>query len=582
MLTNPDWDAEAVGIIVLPAGPEGRGLLDVARRWTASWMLAPAFWVRAEDVPTSADGPPEIPALVLGRGPFGEEDEVEVELFWKLGEKYRPRVRLIAIRMLQSRDDEERTTQAIELIDSYLDRALPIRLPMDREQRPDDLLTEFLRLNLIVDAAEVKGLDAERVFMGSWQANIVASPEDRATPFSPDAPPIHPRRYTDSELVGVGVSRARAERYYGWALAHVASVAGIWAGLSQSIYDLMPPRPSVAHSMCLVQRVCVRGVVTDGLAISLAADAMKLAIDPSEEASRQVQMAIASHGVETISDADKRAKADAMVEFTLNGFRDHGFGYRSFEDPGPYTRPKVSLGRRLRLVATLGAKATVRSPILIAQLVMQRLSKRLTVENGDAIVQSVQTWNPGLPTVEDSVFTVPEVAIGSQQGVKSSPQVWRDLRDLLFGALDANPAHDIGQEILMGDVSHERMVFPSKTDVIPDPRASWSHEALQRVDAPPFPRIAWMNSSTAQETLRELNELYGSRTPLTHQMRKTVDELKGAEVLSKRQFERAERLAAGLEGDLDEAQDWLREMEADHPHYRRRLSDVSREEAQDE
>jgi len=542
-------------------------------------MLAPAFWVRAEDVPTSTDGPPEIPALILGRGAFGEQDEVEVELFWKLGEKFRPRVRLIAIRMLQSQSDEECTSQAVNLIDSYLDHALPIRLPMDRDERPDDLHTEFLRLNLIVDAAEVTGLAADRVFMGAWQANIVASPEDRATPFSPDAPPIHPRRFADRETASIGVSRARAERYYGWALAHVASVAGIWAGLGKSIYDLMPPRPSVAHSMCLVQRVCVRGVVTDGLAISLAADAMKLALDESEESSRQVQMALATHGVETISDSDKWTKAQEMVEFTLKGFREHGFGYRDFNDPGPYQRPRVALGRRLRLVFTLGAKAAIRSPILLAQLVMQRLSRRLTVANGDAIVESVRSWNPGLPTIDDSVFAVPDVAMAAHQGVKSSPQFWRDLRDLLFAALDANPAHDIGEEILRGDVSHERMVFPSKTDVIPDPRAAWSHEELQRVDGPPFPLINWMGSDTAHSTLSELNQLYTGRSPLTHQMRKKVDELRNEATIAKREYERQERTALGLEGDLDEAQEWLSEMELDHPHYRRRMSDVGPGEA---
>jgi len=42
-------------VIVLPAGPEGKGLLEVARRWTSTWMLSSALWVRAEDVPNKVD-----------------------------------------------------------------------------------------------------------------------------------------------------------------------------------------------------------------------------------------------------------------------------------------------------------------------------------------------------------------------------------------------------------------------------------------------------------------------------------------------------------------------------------------------
>lgn len=570
MSVNSSWGNDAVSVIVLPAGPEGQGLLEVARQWTASWMLSSALWVRAEDVPQQSDGPPEIPALVLGRGPFGGEDEVKVELFWKLGEQFRPRVRLIAIRMLQAHEDDHVTAHAIDLIDSYLDRALPTRLDRNIEEAPDSLATEFLRLNLIVDAAEVTGLNAQSVFKGSWQANIVASPEDRSTPFSPDAPPIHPRRLKGKDHESIGDIKARAERYYGWALAHVASVAGIWSGLSESVYDMMPAKPAVAHSMCLVQRICVRGVVTDGLAISLAADAMQLTLFDSDEAERQVQNALSLHNVETIPDAETHARANSMVELTLTGFRDQGFGYREFDDPGPYKKPEVPLGKRIKLFFRLGGKATIKAPAFLFALVLQRLSKSLTVEDGDAIVESASTWNPGLPTIDDSVFVVPSTAMITRAGMKSSPQVWRDLRDLIFSSLDASSTHDVGEELLIGSVSSDRMVFPAKADVIPDPRGTWKHEALTRVDATPFPEIGWMESKTAKQTLSELNTLYDARVPMTHHIRKQFEDQKLEVSVASRHVDRLEREANGIEADLAEAGEWLEEMELDHPHIGRR------------
>lgn len=570
MSTSKNWGHEAVSVIVLPAGAEGEGLLQVARRWTATWMLAPALWVRAEDVPSEIAGPPEIKALVLGRGPFGGEDEVEVELFWKLGEQFRPRVRLIAIRMLQSAQDDRITSHAIDLIDSYLNRALPTRLDVNREETPDELFTEFLRLNLIVDAAEVTGLDAKSVFKSEWQANIVASPEDRSTPFAPDAPPIHPRRFKGVELTPIGESKARADRYYGWALAHVASVAGIWSGLNQSVYDLMPARPSVAHSMCLVQRICVRGVVTDGLAISLAEGAMQLTIEDSDGAARQVQHALAAHGVQAIPDAETGTRARKMVDITLNGFRDQGFGYREFQDPGPYQKPKVSLGKRLKLILRLGGKATIKSPAFVFSLVLQRMSSSLTVEDGDAIIESASTWNPGLPTIDDAVFLIPPNPLLTSVGGAASPQVWRDLRDMIFSSLDANASHEVAQEILSGSVSGERMVFPSKTDVLPDPRGSWKHEALKRVDAPPLPEIGWMDSTLAKQTLGELNTLYESKIPQTHRVRKELDEQLKEVSLASRDVDRLEREVTALEAEVVEAQEWLSEMQADHPHLGKR------------
>jgi hypothetical protein len=579
---NNSWGNDAVSVIVLPAGPEGQGLLDVARQWTATWMLSSALWVRAEDVPLQGNGPPEIPALVLGRGQFGGQDEVEVELFWKLGEQFRPRVRLIAIRMLQSQEDDQVTAHAIDLIDSYLDRALPTRLDRNIEESPDLLATEFLRLNLIVDAAEVTGINAQSVFKGSWQANIVASPEDRSTPFSPDAPPIHPRRFQGKDYESIGELPARAERYYGWALAHVASVAGIWSGLSESVYDMMPAKPAVAHSMCLVQRICVRGVVTDGLAISLAADAMQLTLSNSEEAERQVQNALSLHSIETIPDSETHTKASSMVALTLTGFRDQGFGYREFDDPGPYKKPEVSLGKRIKLFFRLGGKATIKAPAFLFSLVLQRLSRSLTVEDGDAIVESASTWNPGLPTIDDSVFIVPSTAMITRAGMKSSPQVWRDLRDLIFSSLDATSTHDVGEKLLIGSVSSERMVFPAKADVIPDPRGTWKHETLTRVDATPFPEIGWMESKTAKQTLGELNSLYDARVPLMHQIRRHLEDQKLEVSVASRHVDRIEREANGVEADLAEATEWLQEMTLDHPHTGRRKVDPVNEGGSDE
>lgn len=577
MLNNQDWSQDSISVIVLPAGAEGQGILEVARKWTAAWLLSPALWVCAEDVPKESSGPPEIKALVLGRGDLGGEDDAEVELFWKLGEGYRPRVRLIAIRMLQDDIDQIVTSKAIQQIAEYLDGSLPTRVLTDRDTNPDQMYTEFLRLNLIVDAAEVSGLNAADVFQEEWEANIVASPEDRSTPFSPDAPPIHPRNFNDLTHNTIGETQARAARYYGWAMAHIASAAGLWSGLSQSVYDLMPPKPSVAHSMCLVQRICVRGVVTDGLAISLASSAMTLALESSEEASMAIRTALQSHKIETIPDAETASRASEMVEASLVGLRDLGFGYREFDDPGPYRVPKTSLGKRLKLIGKLGGKASVKTPKFMMDLTLQRLSRSLTIEDGDAIVESASTWNPGLPTIDDGVYEIPLAPAPNTAGLKPNPQVWRDLRDLVFAALDASPNSEMATQILSGSASENTMVFPSVTDVLPDPNHPWTHAELNRVDMPILPIIDWMDSTRAQATLEMLNGLYEQRVPSVHEMRTRANEKRFELVEAKRDLERLQRSIAALEADHTEAKYWLDEMTQDHPHtsIRSTTSDLS-------
>lgn len=566
MATEDSWSKDSISVIVLPAGIEGQGILEIARKWTAAWLLSPALWVRAEDVATESYGPPEIRTMVLGRGEMGGEDDAEVELFWKLGEHYRPRVRLVAIRMLQDASDQEVTSLAIRRLADYLDDALPTRVVTDRENNPNQMYTDFLRLNLIVDAAEASGLNASDVFQEEWEANIVASPEDRSTPFSPDAPPIHPRNFDNLTQVAIGDTQARAARYYGWALAHIASAAGIWSGLSQSVYDLMPPRPSVAHSMCLVQRICVRGVVTDGLAISLASDAMSLALESTDEAGRSIQIALQSHKIEAISDSETTLRAAQMVDASLAGFRDLGFGYREFNDPGPYQKPKTSLGKRLKLIGRLGGKATIKTPKFIIDLVLQRLSRSLTIEDGDAIVESASMWNPGLPTVDDGVFEIPPPPPPNTSGLKSNPQMWRDLRDLIFAAIDASPNSEIAVQILSGSVSDEIMVFPSKTDVLPDPNHPWTHEALERVDMPALPEINWMDSTKANATLDMLTELYEQRVPSVYELRKKVSDKRFDLVEAQRELDRMTRTVSAMEADHTEATFWLEEMRIDHPH----------------
>lgn len=500
-------------VVMLPAGPEGDRILDVVRTWTGNWLLTPALWVRAEDVPLEAVGPPEIHARIVGRSPTGGSAEADVELFWALGERHHPRVRLLALQMKQDADLQEETAKAITQLDSYLKQAMPLDPEQDptRNREMGDFFTEFLRINLIVDAAEMEGVDPHTVFRYDWDANVVASPEDRSEPYSSDAPPLEP---VEMNAPGTPVAPGlipRTDRYFGWVVAQLATAAGLWSGINETIYDLMKGKAGKAHEMCIVQRVVVRGIITDGLAIDLAQTALVAAETEDEERVRLLQMALQEHGVESIADADVAERVATLVDEVLKGFRSEGVGYQEFGNIPKYEPPEESIWRALRRYFSKGWKATTRIPAVLADLVLQRASDRLTVAEGETIVSGPLTWNAGVPRIDDGIFQLPEVAAPSSSGLRTSPQLWRDLQELLFAAVDGNPHITVGQELLTSRNSGKRVVFPTRTNILPDPDGAWVLDERSSLRLEGGNTLEWLDQQRAEQSLTTLAESHDAR-----------------------------------------------------------------------
>jgi len=536
-------------VVVLPAGPEGDRILDVVRIWTGNWLLTPAIWVRAEDVPLGEPGPPEIPARVVGRSSMGGFAEANVELFWALGERHHSRVRLLALQMKQDPALQEQTAQSITQLDRYLIQAMPLDPEKDptRDRNEGDFFTEFLRINLIVDAAEMDGVRPDSVFRYDWDANVVASPEDRSEPYASDAPPLEP---IDMNRPGTPIAPGlipRTDRYFGWVVAQLATAAGLWSGINETIYDLMKGSSGKAHEMCIVQRVVVRGIITDGLAIDLAQSALTAAETEDEERVRQMQTALQEHGVESISDADVAERVGSLVDDVLKGFRSEGVGYQEFGLIPAYTPGQESIWRALRRYFSKGWRATVRIPAVLADLVLQRASDRLTVADGDTIVSGPLTWNAGVPRVDDGIFKLPDVAAPTSSGLRTSPQLWRDLQELLFAAVDGNPNITVGQDLLTSRNSGKRVVFPTRTNILPDPEGSWDLDERSGLRLEGGNRLDWLDHERAERSLKTLAESHDARRA---QLTAIHLELREAE---KSHDEQAEKLL-DLEFHLNDAQ----------------------------
>lgn len=507
------FGVDDVCIVILPSGPEGERILDVARIWTGNWLLSPALWVRSEDVPVDSKTPPEIPARILGRSPSGGFAEALVELFWTLGERHHSRVRLIALQMKQDSELQDATSRSISHLDRYLLQAMPLDPEKDplRDREEGDVFTEFLRINLIVDAAEMDGVRADSVFRYDWDANVVASPEDRSEPYASDAPPIEPKFDGTNAAGAVPGVVARSDRYFGWVVAHVATTAGLWSGLSESIYALMGGRSGKAHEMCIVQRVTVRGIVTDGLAVELAQMALSAAESENEEQVRMLQTALQDHGIEAIADSDVPQRVSLLVDEVLQGFRSEGFGYREFGSIPDFSPTQETIWRALGRYFTKGWRATSRVPAILVDLLLQRASAKLTVEEGSTVVSGPLTWNAGIPRIDDGVFRIPPAAPPSAAGMRAAPQLWRDLNALLFAAVDGNPSIAVGHGLLSSSVSGLRVVFPTRTAVLPDPDDSWQLDPKAGVRLEGGDQLGWLDQARAERSLKVLAEAHDGR-----------------------------------------------------------------------
>lgn len=82
------WNDDAISIIILPSGSQGEKILDLALQWSRSWLLTPALWMMADDIPEfdptvdiSLQIPPNLSAFLLGRDLDQNPVKEQVDVF---------------------------------------------------------------------------------------------------------------------------------------------------------------------------------------------------------------------------------------------------------------------------------------------------------------------------------------------------------------------------------------------------------------------------------------------------------------------------------------------------------------------
>ena len=471
------WESEAVSIIVLPSGDQGREILDLAQDWSRSWLLTPALWMLAEEIPEfdpekdiELQVPPKLTAYLLGRDSEQNSVKEEVDVFWTLGSQPFKTIRFIAVRTEQDAALMQKTSIGAERAAQFIQRAVPEPRDKSRTELTGALFSKF---NLVIAPTNERGL-LEGVLSDFWDANLIAAAEDRSTPLSTDS------------FVKVG------ERFTGFALAHIATTAGLWAGLPISSAEINSEKAQL--NLARLQRVFVRGVTSD----ALSADVAHWALQKLNYSDTNFEIsAVEGQNVATIAAERQEQFMNDLVEYIMSGPTPEGdnFLYEPFQE-SPFTTAKARwYVRFLERIGDMGsglaglprwaaASAEYRIDIamddeadeqILYKGVPERLAPRVKLPPIDVLIASLKPRLP-MPT----------------------PDLWKHMRESVSSAIDAPTSNH--PEVLTDMKDGKRLVFATVDQVLPNPDALWSGEKFKSGTEVELKSVGWLDAEAAYQT----------------------------------------------------------------------------------
>lgn len=473
------WPDAKASIVLLPSGEQGGGLLDLAAQWTKMGLLGPALWVHPERVSPTESGPPRIIAVVLGLGADLEIARIEVDLFEALAREALAVVRLVKLRSAApSRELDEVQDQIAERVREYVRKSMPM---MNPSAPIVDQAAELKHATLICAPTEFQ-LKQRVDWVGSeFGVVVIASPEDRSSPWSGDA-------FVRDD-----------ERFVGFTLLHLASVAGLWNGIPTGSFELVR-REESGHRSVWLSRVFVNAVLTESLGARAAAHVLaevarpdSLLVDPG--------LSAPPSGTVFIEDSDVSAYVDGMVRGALS-LDDGALLFRPSTSYGEPARRRDGFWGPIGRFFSFSADKIGRIPLWAWRAITSRTYRQTTrllhSDEGSEVVGNAygEVFDVREQTLiaEAELITQDEQRARAEAGapsqhahVRTTPALWLRLRELVFGALDGSADLSSAGFVPVDDVVP---VFGRVSDVLALPEHPWI--APREIVPEDFPeRVDW-------------------------------------------------------------------------------------------
>jgi hypothetical protein len=464
------WPARTVPILLLPAGEQGQRVLELARSWVRLGLLGPALWVSPEDVTIDKGAPPLVIARVLRLGDDRDLIELRRDLFEILARDELSRVRVLKIRSATPKRELDELQDSISVeLSRYVKHSVP---SVDPNQNISEQQLVLSEATLICAPTEFQV--TQRV---AWSTDdpgliVVASPEDRSSPWSGDA------FVRDND------------RFVGFCLMHIATVSGLWNAAPVGTFDLFAQEASMHHSIW-VSRVFVNAVMMDGFAGRIAAGVLADASNGNLDVV-DASTSTPPSGTAFIPEERRAHYSQRVVDgiFRL----DHGqLDYLPAPEFSTREKRRLSFGAQLVSFTEFTLDKLVTIPSFAFRWFKRRASQSATrafhSDDGLAVVgdDSVQfdRRDRALASQRDRVAAEVLVARSAaaefedQSSVRSTPALWARLREVVFGALDGSAdLTDLGFAPIEGKVP----IFARAGDLIQPIDDRWEFPLAERPD----------------------------------------------------------------------------------------------------
>lgn len=433
------WQDSGMTIVLLPSGKQGDDLLEIASLWTDLRMLSNSIWIRPELLLDDAQRPPRQEALVLGASKSGETLKIKVDLFEQLARQSLLNVRLLVVRSaLPNHDFDEAQNSLVDLVSQYMSLSMP--LPVAGADA-NDLQTNLLKLNLITNPTEYVSDFGSNLLDQRFNANFVAAAEDRSAPLAGDAFV----RYETGSL-----------KFAGFTMLHVATLGALWSGLPQGAYELINPGVWAGDKV-YVSRVFLSSILTDGLARRVSSRVLRRAANPSDGFT-DLSSEIPIDGTFPIADSDIDAFISFMVEQTF-GFDNQILTYVPTMRAALPEANIITILKQFREFVVFSVDKILRVPYfawiqtlrLIVRLlntIFQRGDKGASrirepeekLDQKDLALQQERQRVLETKGKADAALISPV----SPSHLRSTPELWGNIRKLVFGMLDGSNLADFG------------------------------------------------------------------------------------------------------------------------------------------
>ena len=505
------WNSTSASIIALPEESLYEELKPHILEWMQEGLLSPFVFLTPECVTSSSSGPPRVEARILGIDALGSIIELSEDLFELLATQEFEVVRVVAVRALtkDSVIDSKDNKVLAEIVD-YVTKTLPQAGSSATEL---DVGTRLLTINLVVAPSELHASNFHQAFEGIWSMHVVASPEDRSTPWTPDALVLDDSRFRK------------------FILMHLVTTAGLWNGLAHSPFELVS-REKINSGGIWLARVFVSAILTDGLSRRVAAKAIN-AIAVATNDLYDSKIAIKVSGTEVIPEELVDTWVDWMVKHVF-AFEDATLSFVSPEEGEKPGKERWYEWTQIKHFVLFAWDKIKYIPWWIWVWIRKSVGRSLTrtFQGSEGIAEIGIDQNEPLDRRDRELAlklleikqatTEAKKALKApmqRRSAKSTPKLWSNIRRLVFAMMDGS---DVQYIVDMGlDSKQSSPVFARTGQIIQDPseKFSFEEEFAKEIGVE---QLSWKNLDTTDSIVEKYERKIEA---LKQEMSSTLDEL---------------------------------------------------------